>query len=111
MGLNFPCVLYSWLILALSAYRREYPLHDGDGRGWAARNSHIHGNDVTDLAATGVAFAEDATGAAAVANGNDKFRIGGRIEGSFDGNFHVSGYRSGHQQHVSMAWAGGEFDT
>ena len=76
----------------------EDALHDSSGGRGAAGDGDVDGDDVGDAAAAGVAFAEDAAGAAAVADGHHQLGVGCRGPGAAQGFFHVFRDRTGDQQ-------------
>src|SRR5882757_5839424 len=72
---------------------------------------HIDRDDIGHATATGVALAEDAARAPAVADRNDQFRVRGRIVGASQCQLHILCDRSRNQQQVCVARAGYESDT
>src|SRR5882724_10317597 len=72
---------------------------------------HIDRDDIGHATATGVALAEDAARAPAVADRNDQFRVRGRIVGAPQCELHILCDRSRNQQQVCVARTGYESDT
>ena len=83
----------------------------GRRRRRATRDLDVDRDDVGDAAEGGVALAEDAARAAAVAHRDDELRIGRRVVGPLQRDRHVLRDRAGHQQQVGVARARDELDA
>src|SRR6185295_6706392 len=83
--------------------RGEDALQQRPRRGRTAGNRDIDRYHAGDAAEAGVALAEDAATAAAVADGDDQLGLGRRVVGALERDRHVLRYRAGHQQHVGVA--------
>ena len=91
--------------------RRQNAGEDLPGIRRASGNRHIDRDHVGNAAAARVAFAENAAGAAAVADGDHELRIGRRIVGAPHRNLHVLRDRSGDQQQIRVTRARHESDA
>src|SRR6266853_663890 len=69
---------------------------------WTSGYRHIDRDHIGHAAATGVALAEDAARATAVADSNDKLRVRGRIVGAPQRHLHISRNRSRDQQEIRV---------
>ncbi len=71
----------------------------------------IDGNDLRDPSDHRVAAGKTSAISCAVSEGNDPFRVGGRMIGSLQCITHVFGHGPRHQKDVGVAWRGDEANT
>src|SRR6185436_8535342 len=89
---------------------RQDSLHDGNW-GWrATRDRDIDRNHVGYPPAARIALAEDAAGAAAIADRHHQLRFRRRVVRALQRRFHVARYGPRDEQHVRVPRAGDEPD-
>ena len=96
------------------AYRvmaASIPSSSARRRGRAAGHFDVDGDHVRDAAEARVALAEDAAGAAAVADRDDELRLGRGVVGALERDRHVLRDGAGDEQQVGMARARDEADA
>ena len=86
-------------------------MQDGSGRGRASLYHHVHGNDVGDLAAGGVALAEYAAVAGEIADRDHQLGFRSGVVSALQRDLHVARYRAGDEEQVGVAGAGDEPDA
>src|SRR5271169_1470211 len=72
---------------------------------WPGRTSgnvNVHRQNLVNASKRGVILAEDTTADAASANRDDYLRLWHRLVGLQEGQFHISGNRTGYQKHIGM---------
>src|SRR5216683_3971685 len=70
--------------------------------GWTAGNVNVHMQDLVDASKRRIVLAEDTATDAAGANGHHDSRFRHSLVGLQQGKLHVSGDRTGDQEHVGM---------